>query len=375
MNKYLQFCLLTIGLLGSTCVRADEDRGQGSSRNAVYTMDNGSGRNSVLVFDRGNDGSLTSADTVATGGLGTGAGLGSQGSVLLSHDGRWLFVCDAGSDEISVFAVTDNGLTLTDKESSAGRRPVSLTLNRNLLYVLNAGGAVGDKDTITGFVFAFGKLVHLPGSTQPLSAASTKPAQVGFADDGDILVVTETGTSVIDTYQLGDYGVPVSHHAFQSLTPTPFGFAVGSRNRLFVSEAAGGAVNGSSVSSYESSEEGLLQALDQSVPTEQTAACWAVLSHDGRFVYVANAGSGSISGFDVSANGGLSLLTPGGRTGVTGTGSHPTDMVISRNGQFLYSLNNGNGTISAFQVNNDGSLYALTGATGLPTSSNGLAGR
>jgi 6-phosphogluconolactonase (cycloisomerase 2 family) len=97
-------------------------------------------------------------------------------------------------------------------------------------------------------------------------------------------------------------------------------------------------------------------------------------SQDGDFIYTANAGSGTISGFQVAHNGTLHLLDPNGITGSTGSGSHPTDMVQSGNGRFLYSLNNGNGTISGFKVGPNGSLHSLITVTGLPTSSAGLAG-
>ncbi len=89
---------------------------------------------------------------------------------------------------------------------------------------------------------------------------------------------------------------------------------------------------------------------------------------DGRFVYTANAGSGSISGFSVRHDGALHLTSADGLTGSTGTGSRPTNMVQSRDGRFLYSLNNGNGTISAFQVKADGTLASLTLTSGLPAN-------
>ncbi len=111
------------------------------------------------------------------------------------------------------------------------------------------------------------------------------------------------------------------------------------------------------------------------MPTEQTAACWLITSQDGRFAYTANAGSGSISGYRVDHAGRLHLLDADGQTGITGDGSHPTDMVQSGDGRFLYSLNNGNGTISAFRVGPNGSLQSLMGVSGLPTSSAGLAGQ
>jgi 6-phosphogluconolactonase (cycloisomerase 2 family) len=111
------------------------------------------------------------------------------------------------------------------------------------------------------------------------------------------------------------------------------------------------------------------------VPTQQAAACWLITSHDGRFIYTANAGSGSISGFRVGHDGSLELLDADGRTGLTGDGSHPTDMAQSRDGRFLYSLNNGNGTISAFRTRPQGGLDPVMTVTGLPTTASGLAGR
>src|SRR5215208_7226107 len=51
----------------------------------------------------------------STGGRGTGQPhLPSQGSVVLTDDGRSLLVANAGSDEVSVFAVESDELRLTD---------------------------------------------------------------------------------------------------------------------------------------------------------------------------------------------------------------------------------------------------------------------
>ena len=354
----------------ATTAKADDD-------GILYTMDNAAGANHVMVFHRHENGTITGARSVATGGTGTGTaqGLASQGSVLLSRDGRWLFVCNAGSSEVSVFAVNREGLTLSDKVASGGKVPLSLGLRDHLLYVLNAGGSAGDKDNVTAFHFANGQLTPLPNSTRTLSADNTGPAQVAFAGDGDTLVVTERLTNLIDTFALCEDGLAVDQQTFQSAGTTPFGFDVGRRGRVFVSEEGGGAANASSASSYKVSEDGDLSVISGAVPTHQTAACWLLTSHDGRFVYTANAGSGSISGFRVGRRGSLELLDADGQTALTGDKSHPTDMVQSQDSRFLYSLNNGNGTISAFRSKPDGSLHSLMVLNGLPTSVAGLAGR
>src|SRR5713101_5024322 len=138
---------------------------------AVYTMDNSSNGNRVRVFARAADGTLTAAGSFETGGLGTGGGLGNQGALLLSASERWLFAVNAGSDEISAFAVERRGLSLVNRVPSGGRRPISLSVHDDLLYVLNAGGAVGDHDNITGFrVGDDGHLTPVAGSTRPLSS-------------------------------------------------------------------------------------------------------------------------------------------------------------------------------------------------------------
>ncbi len=355
---------LSLALLGTTMKTAG----------SVYTMDNAASANHVLVFQRAENGQITSVGSVTTGGTGTGAGLSSQGAVLLSHDGHWLFVCNAGSDEISVFEITPGNLQLVDKISSGGRLPLSLTQHHNLLYVLNAGGTAGDKDNMTGFLFAGGRLVPLPDSTRALSGDNTGPAQVSFTQDGTALVVTERLTSLIDTFTLGDDGLATTHQMFQSQGSTPFGFAVGRNDRIFVSEASG-VPNGSSASSYRISEAGDLAVISATVPTEQQAACWLTLARDEHFAYTANAGSGSISGFSVAPDGSLHLLAPNGVTAVTGVGSHPVDLAASRDGRFLFALANGNGTLASFHVTSRGSLQSLGFASGIPASAAGLAAR
>ena len=99
---------------------------------------------------RSPDGRLSPARTYQTGGIGTGAELGSQGSLVLSRNQRWLFAVDAGSSEISVFQVTGNGLLLSSIVGSGGSTPVSVAFNGRLLYVVNSGS-----DNIAGFRSAF----------------------------------------------------------------------------------------------------------------------------------------------------------------------------------------------------------------------------
>ena len=62
--------------------------------------------------------------------------LASAGSVVLSDDGRWLLVVNAGSDEVSLFAVEPDGLRLADRVPSGGSKPTSVAVSGGLVYAL-----------------------------------------------------------------------------------------------------------------------------------------------------------------------------------------------------------------------------------------------
>jgi len=326
--------------------------------------------NSVMVYDRSASGLLTPAEQFATGGNGTGSGLGNQGGVVLSQNNRWLLVVNAGSNNVSMFDVAADGLHLVDLVPSGGILPISVTVQRGFVYVLNAGLP----NNISGFTLAHnGKLTPLPGSTRTLSAGMTGPAQVEFSPDGSLLVVTEKDTNMIDVFPINSHGLPGARMSIVSNGPTPFGFSFGLRDQLFVSEAFGGAPNASAISSYTANANGTLSLISGSVPTTETAACWVIVTRNGRFAYTTNTGSGSISGYSINHNGQLTLLDADGRTAVTGAGSAPIDLALSLD-NVLYSLDSGDHKISAFQVHADGSLEPL-GSVPAPLTANGLAAR
>jgi 6-phosphogluconolactonase len=346
---------------------------------AVYVLTN-QAVNAVAAFNRAPDGTLSPAGTFPTGGSGDPAAqpgdppndpLASQGALILSEDNRFLFAVNAGSDEVSVLAVGKSGLTLVDKVASGGDRPISLTLHENLLYVLNEGGT----PNINGFTVSdTGELTPLAGSTRPLAGGSAAdPAEVRFNPDGTLLVVTEKDTNLIDTYTVGVDGLAGGPVANPSNGVTPFGFEFDNRGHLVVSEAFGGAPNASAVSSYNASPGGVLSVVSGSVPNGQTASCWVVITNSGRYAYVSNTGSGTISSYRVGANGALTLLNPVAAN--TGAGSAPIDMALNNSSRYLYAHAAGLQAVAAFGVGPDGSLTPIEVEGGLPFGAQGIAAR
>lgn len=356
--------VLGVSLLAMLVVAAAANASSSdNSPGAVYTLTNSAAGNAVVAFNRAADGTLTPQGTFPTGGNGAGSALGSQGAVVLSHDGRQLFAVNAGSNSISLFAVLPDGLDLQATAPSGGIRPISVTIHGSLLYVVNAGGA----GNISGLVADRDSLTPLAGSTQPLGAGSAGPAQVSFSPDGNALVVTEKTSSTIDVYSVGLDGRAGAPVVSPSSGGTPFGFDFDNGGHLLVSNAAG------SASSYGVTAGGA-SVISGAVATHQGAPCWLVATKNGRYAYTANAGAGTISGFSVGHDGSLTLLDSTGATGILGSTSHPLDEAVSNNGRYLYNLTDGMHAISTFAIAEDGSL-TLTGSVAIPVGAAGLAAR
>jgi 6-phosphogluconolactonase (cycloisomerase 2 family) len=325
---------------------------------AVYTQTNSAAGNAVEVLTRGADGGLTPAGSVPTGGRGTSAGLGSQGAVALSGDGKTLLAVDAGSNDIASFRVGRNGLTLVGRVPSRGTMPVSLSIRGHDAYVLNAGGF----PNVAAFrLGGDGTLTPRFGGRAPLTDGAINAAEVAVSPDGSALVVTEKGNSALETFPLR-HGIPGDPVVTPSSGPVPFGFAFDKRGDAIVSEASN-----STVSSYRL-RSGALQLVTASAQTLQGAACWVVTTPDGRFAYTGNAATGSISAFAIGTDGSLTRITSDGRTA---SSPRPNDLAIA--GGHLYAINPINGSVTIYRINDDGTLDGQGAATGLPQGLAGLA--
>jgi 6-phosphogluconolactonase len=336
--------------------------------------------NEVAAFRRTAKGMLTFAGMFPTGGAGDPVPQGtdpatdplaSQGALIKSNGNRFLFAVNAGSNQISVLKIKKNELAMVDLVDSGGIRPISLAFHDGLLYVLNEGGT----PNITGFTVAGnGTLTPLAGSTQPLiGGAAADPAQISFSSDGSLLVVTEKAGNRIDTYMIDDDGLPSAPIDNASNGMTPFGFAFNNSDTLIVSEAFGGTPNASAASSYSAPDSGVLSVVSGSVPNSQTASCWVVIPNNGKFAFVSNTGSGTISSYRIGEDGTLTLLESVAAD--TGMGSSPIDMTLSNNSRILFVHAAGSQSVVAFKVKPNGSLTMVDTAGGLPLGAQGIAAK
>jgi 6-phosphogluconolactonase (cycloisomerase 2 family) len=353
------------------------------------------------------------------------------------NTGAGAYNTDCQQGTITSFRVADDGtLTFADRVSSGGLFPNSLTVrklnsdddNQSLLYVLNAGGPQvpichltpnsANTPNVTGFlVDGLGRMKPVE-STQPIdpgpaSAASgvsctadvasrfsglfgspaadfqcglnppsfpRSPAQVRFTPDGGQLLVTVKGTNTIYVFSVNKNGTlgahPKINQAPGPALPSFFGFEFSRNGDLVTTELFGSAAiipagGTGALSSFSITGGGDLQPISSHVNDGGTAACWIALEPiTGRFAFVSNNLSASISSYSVGDDGTVTLLNATANGSTTTAGPNDLVVVTENGASFLFVTDSTTGTIGAFQINlANGSLSALNGGSGLPVGS------
>ena len=281
----------------------------------VYVNDNTAGANTIGAFDRHADGTLTpgAGSPFGAGGAGTGSGLASQGALQISPDGRFLIAADAGSNQVSVLRITGNGalkLVHDGVVSSGGVLPVSIAIHGDLVYVANSGNGGSN---YAGFrLRPNGRLQSIAGSAVALPDGS-QPGDVLFNGDGSKLVGTLVGTSQIDSFTVGPGGLltaaPGSPFPAQGLGPFGSEFRPTRPHQLLCPTPTTSALAAAPSRPSATPPVGRYRRSDPSPFADlQTAPCWVEISHNGRFLFTVNTGSGSISSYSIASGGALSLL-------------------------------------------------------------------
>ncbi|MEO5999031.1 MAG: beta-propeller fold lactonase family protein [Chitinophagaceae bacterium] len=330
----------------------------------VYTMGNGADKNTVLVYKQDANGKLSFGTVYNSGGKGLGKGLGSQGALILDKASMMLYAVNAGDNTISSFKVASNGtLQLHQTIGSGGTMPISLSVYKSWLYVVNGGG------NICGFkVSGMGDLSMIPGSMQKLSNGDAGPAEILFQPDGSHLVVTEKNTNKICTFKVNSMGVAEAPVVNPAYAETPFGFVIAGVNQLIITNAFGGAAGKSVISSLSVGDNGVT-GLTSSVPNMQTSVCWITLTKDEDYAYVTNTSSNTISSLHIGAKNRLELVD----ATAAKTGTAPIDIIVSSDAKFIFNVNSMSRSISGYKIMPTGGLKNVSEVMDLPASAAGLA--
>jgi 6-phosphogluconolactonase len=365
MLKMSHVLLTTVLAMSAVLPARSKAQTSSAAGGAVFVMTNAANNNQIVAYKRNSDGSLEEGQTFPTGGRGSGGvtdPLGSQGALTLNEKHSLLFAVNAGSGNISVFQVRGANLTLLETVPCGGSEPVAVAQHGSLVYVVNAGGA----SDLVGFrLAADGHLKQIEGSTTYLSTGTSGPGSLSFSPDGEFLLVTEKLTNNIDAFHIQSNGTLGPIVVNPSAGPGAFAVSFAPNGTALVAETGPtGGTNASAISSYAVVSNGTLTSISASVPTLGAATCWLVVTPNGQFVYTSNSASSTISGFVLSAAGSLTPVS-GTVVGTNPSGSINLEIVISSDGKYLYTLDSGTGTVSIFAINQDGTLSSLGDAGGL----------
>ena len=329
----------------------------GRGEHPVFVQTDNVAGNQVVAYDRTANGTLTLADTYATGGLGgvlNGSQvdhLGSEGSLTYDAAHSLLYAVNAGSNTVSVLSVRGDQLSLRQVVASGGTFPVSVAVHGNLVSVLN----VEDGGSVQEFYSLFGHLIPVPGSNRNLGLTiptdttqfTHTPGQVLYSPDGSKLIVTtKATTNAIEVFNVGFFGF-LSPSPVITTEPgsVPFALAFDPAGHLAVGEAGP-----SALATFNLNHNGTLTPIS-TLASGQTGLCWVTAT--GSLLYTGNTAANSTSGYVTNASGQLTLL------GATTTDPGTVDGAVSSDGHYFYVQTGGKGIVDEFQINGNGSLTEI----------------
>jgi DNA-binding beta-propeller fold protein YncE len=325
----------------------------GHGRTLVVTMTNDQNSNQIKVYDAESHALL---QTLSTHGKG---GVGGNARGIKQYDGRLVAVVNNGSGNVALFR-RDGDVLKFDKVIQTTSAPVSVDFGNDHLYV--AGATTADS-----FVLDESSVEGLDGTTELALAGGGIPqagstAQVGVLDDAQLLVTlkTDPDPGTVDIISLHRGRVTGSAPTAVSApdgTLAPFGFATYADGTALITLA-------------HSNQDGLFRngSFTSVVAAGQAASCW--MTRAGKYVFVANTGSRSISRL-VGTGNNIFIDNPMAAQIPTGA---PAD--IDADSGVLSVIDHGAGQshLSVFTYNRFGELAAAgsTIAVGVPDA-NGVA--
>ncbi|HWZ45925.1 MAG TPA: beta-propeller fold lactonase family protein [Candidatus Saccharimonadales bacterium] len=305
----------------------------------METNDQAPGNNAVLAYRiNPSDGSLSPLGTFPTRGTGGDAFHHILGpfdhdqELIVSKDQKLLFAINGGSNTIAVFRVHGDG-RLTHVEGSpfpsGGLTPVSLGLSGDKLYVVN-GNNNDTPNTVpndspanyTGFrVEEDGRLTPIPGSTVEVPGNSN-PTQANIASVGAFLFGIDLFSvpypsqivpffpargGLLHSFQIhedgslheapgGPFLPPIDTRLVPTFTGS--GYLLGLKAHPTERILYAGEVATNQLAVYTYDDNGSLTLVHET-PLSGEAICWLTFDKDHQHLFSVNAGTNSITVFDI----------------------------------------------------------------------------
>ena len=288
-------------------------------------------------------------------------------AVVLHPSGKFLYATNSGEvpfGDVSLFTIASDGV-LTEKtpRATAGTTPSLLAIDSagQYLYVGNAGSndiSVFSVDASTGV------LSEVAGSPFPLGIA---PINIALSPSGGVLYVTGAATTAfgyIELFRINPNSTSVPFLSFVELDqtgPNPYGLAVDpSGAHLYTANTST-----NSISEFSIGANGGLSQLSTSPVGGATSPVALLVDKSGKYLYVAEQGAG-VGAYAIGSDGGLAVL--GNSPFVTG--KNPTALASDPTGHYIFVGSQANQIESFSLSTTNGTLteVGIYSAVNTPTS-------
>jgi 6-phosphogluconolactonase len=265
-------------------------------------------------------------------------------SIVIHPSGQFAYACNPGiaannENDISLFTIASNGeLTEVFPRTPLGSTvslPQLLVMDPAgaYLYVMNAGS---NNISIFSIDSSTGALTQVPNS--PVNIGLT-PLNMQVTSNGKLLYVTAVGTNI--TGEIVGYSVNAGQLTLVGVTPSgglnPAGLVIDPAGAHLY--AGNNAASSSSISIFDIGSTGSLTQVAGSPLNDSnySSPIWMTFDPNGQYLYVANEGSNNVTAYSINSTTGLpSALTTTITTNAFATESNPSFVTLDPGGEYLF---------------------------------------
>lgn len=325
--------------------------------------------NSVSIYTvNASTGQLRHNGYVATGNI--------PYSVSVDPSGRFAYVANLGGNSVSTYAInaSTGALSRVGADVATGTAPYSVTVHPSGRFAYAASEA---SETVSAYRIdaSSGALTQIDcgggvGCYGANFATGSSPFPVTVDPSGKFAYVVNNGSNDISAYAINASsgalvrvncggGAGCNGANFAAAT-NPYGIAIDPTGRfVYITNT-----NTDSVSIYTiNTSNGALTTISTGV-VAGTFPVSITVDPTGKFAYVANQSSGDVSAYAINTSTGLlAQIGCGGGTGCVGAnfaaGSAPVAVSVDASSKFVYVVNYGSNDISTFAIGTTGALTRL----------------
>jgi 6-phosphogluconolactonase (cycloisomerase 2 family) len=288
-------------------------------------------------------------------------------SIVVHPSKKYLYAANSGATpqgNVSVFSIlSGGGLQEMTPRPSVGTAPTLLAMDAagSFLYVADAGSNdiyVFSIDSSTG-------LLTQVGTSIPIGFS---PINMKLAPSGNFMYITgQESQGFVEVFTVNAGAIaPLKPASVFTTGNNPYGLAIAPGGGFLYT----GNKLDNSISEFTINADGSLTQLPNSPLGEAStfaAPSALLIDKSGTYLYVANQGSSNLAGYSIGSDGSITLLS----TSPFGTGSQPSSLATDPGGKHLFVGNQSSPAVQSFSIDtSSGTLTSVQSysVTGTPTS-------